>query len=93
MNPAVLGIMIPIIALMIPIVAILVSHQQKMAQIIHSNRAQVPNHELEALRTEVRELKELIHQQAIAFDSLATRQSSATAPPPIQDRLQSGGSS
>jgi len=71
----VLPFMIPILALMIPIVAILVSHQQKMAQIIHgAQRNQVPNAEIEALRREVRELKEIVHQQTIAVDGMQGRQ-------------------
>jgi len=66
-----IAILIPVIALMIPIVAILVSHQQKMAQIIHgSNRQQLPNPEVDALKREVQELKQLIHQQTIALDSV-----------------------
>jgi hypothetical protein len=77
-----IAILIPVIALMIPIVAILVSHQQKMAQIIHgANRQQVPNPEVDSLKREVQELKQLIHQQTIALDS-ATRSSSS-----IQDRM------
>ncbi|MBV6457720.1 MAG: hypothetical protein HONBIEJF_00837 [Fimbriimonadaceae bacterium] len=64
--------MVPIVALMIPIVAILTQHQRRMAEIIHANPPnQLPSPEVEALRSEIRELKSLVHQQAIAIDNLA----------------------
>jgi len=74
----ILALMIPITALMIPIVAILVSHQQKMAQIIHSNRQGADAHETAALRAEVRELKEMVHQQMLALDSYAGHRAAAS---------------
>lgn len=71
-DPAMIGIFIPIIALMIPIVAILVRHQQRMAEIIHSSHAASGPMlaEVEALRREVTELKQLLHQQTISVDNL-----------------------
>jgi hypothetical protein len=72
-----LPLLIPIIIFLIPIVAILTAHQQKMAQIMN-NRPQLPNPDVEALRQEIRELKQLIHQQAIAMDDLKLRQGVTT---------------
>ena len=80
MWPAVIALMIPVIALMIPIVAILVSHQQKMAQIVH--RGLGDNPEVSALRNEIAELKSLVHQQTITLDNMAGVHKSLDAPPP-----------
>lgn len=68
-EPGQIAIFIPIIALMIPIVGMLVRHQQKMAEIMHSSRASLP--EVEMLRREVADLKGLVHQQSIEIDSLS----------------------
>lgn len=56
----------------IPIIAILTSHQRKMAQILHDNarQAAAPSAETQMLREEIRELKALVYQQAIALDNL-----------------------
>ena len=86
----VLPLMIPIIALMIPIVAVLTKHQQRMAEIIHNNQGQnqLVGEEVAAIQKEIRELKALIHQQAIAIDNVATpRMSAPPAPESIQERL------
>lgn len=74
------ALLIPILALMIPIVAILVSHQQKMAQIIHGGGGVDTRNQIEALRAEIAHLKQLIHQQAIQMDNLLSsgRTSSAS---------------
>lgn len=70
-DVAMFALMIPILALMIPIVAILVSHQQKMAQIIHGSGGGVDaRNQIEALRGEIAQLKQLVHQQAIQMDNL-----------------------
>lgn len=67
---------IPILAILmvfgIPIIAILTSHQQKMARLFAENHqnANLSNPETQALRAEVRELKELVLQQSIALDNL-----------------------
>lgn len=76
------GIMIPIVFLMIPIVAILTSHQRKMAEIMHS-RPQVPTEEIQALRREVADLRQLVHQQAISLDG----RSNYVPAPPISEQL------
>lgn len=67
-----LALLIPITIFMIPIIAILTAHQRAMAEIMHSRKGE-PS-EIAALRQEVMELKQLLHQQAIAIDNLSTRQ-------------------
>ena len=76
----VMPFIIPIVVFMIPIVAILTHHQRKMAELLHGSRAQaLPNPEIDAMRREIAELKQLVHQQAIALDSARTS--------PIERRL------
>lgn len=67
-------VIVPFIIFMIPIVAILTKHQQKMAEIIHQNQANrnLPNPEIDALRREVSELRQLVHQQTINIDNLTS---------------------
>ena len=62
-----------------PVVSMLLRHQRKMAGMFHAQAA--PNAETHALREELRELKALVHQQAIALDTLAR-------PIPSESRLQ-----
>lgn len=65
-----LWILVPLTLFMIPIVAILTYHQRKMAEIVHRNGATpAVLEEIHALRGEVREMKMLVHQQAIVLDS------------------------
>lgn len=77
-----LALLIPIIALMIPIVAILTAHQQKMANFFQQGRAVQGNEEIAALRHEVQELREIVHQQVLALDSYASRR--PIEPPPVE---------
>ena len=82
-------LVVPVIIFMIPIVAILTSHQRKMAE-IYQQRGPQPGFDptvamqVDALRREVGELKQLMHQQAIAIDNLAPR----LMPPDVTDRLE-----
>lgn len=60
---------------MIPIVAILTNHQQKMAKLIHggqneNNMNAALLNELQAMRTEVAQLREVVNQQALAVDDM-----------------------
>lgn len=89
-RPEMFALMLPILALMIPIIAILTQHQRKMAELFHQNPQNQSNPEISALRLEVQELKQLIHQQAIAMDNLATMQARPTQPPTIQERIGTG---
>lgn len=73
----VLPYLIPIVVFMIPIIAILTTHQRKMAELIHRNPN--PNGEIDALRREVQELKEIVHQQTLAIDNISRYQLPATA--------------
>jgi hypothetical protein len=88
LNPA---IIVPILVFMIPIIAILTSHQRKMAE-IYAHQAHVqPNPEIAALRQEIQELKQLIHQQAIAMDNVTSGRVGIPQAPQIHDRMTSGG--
>lgn len=71
----VLPYLIPIIIFMIPIVAILTHHQRKMAELIHGSKGQGHSgQEIEALRREVQELKQIVHQQTLAIDNISRYQ-------------------
>ena len=78
--------LIPLVIFMIPIIAILTSHQQKMAKIIHERASIIPDQrqaqELNQLRAEIQELKSLVHQQAIAMDSMLGMRK--TEPPSVE---------
>lgn len=71
----VLPYLIPIIIFLIPIIAILTNHQRKMAELIHGSKGN-PNSagEIEALRREVQELKQVVHQQTLAIDNISRYQ-------------------
>ena len=88
LDPETIAVMIPIIGLLIPIVAILTKHQQRMAEIVHNGASKMPqSSELSALRQEVSELRQLIHQQTIALDNATSR--SAMPTPDVSSRLGS----
>lgn len=71
----ILPFVIPIIIFMIPIIAILTHHQRKMAELIHGNKGNANTQaEFEALRREVQELKEVVHQQTLAIDNISRYQ-------------------
>ncbi|HEY3781765.1 MAG TPA: hypothetical protein VGL56_11815 [Fimbriimonadaceae bacterium] len=90
-GPDILALCIPIIALMIPIVAILVSHQQKMAAIIHGGRNPQTEAEIAGLQQEIRSLQGQLHAQTIAMDELRSAilnvPPQMTAQPDIQQRV------
>lgn len=73
LDPGVIGAFIPIMGIVAGIVAILVKHQQKMAELIHQNPQ--PLADVEMLRREVAEMKQLMHQQMIQVDTLIAQQS------------------
>ena len=90
LGPETFVFLVPICALLIPIIAILTKHQIKMAAIIHgrtvdehNNVIAVPNNNSQ-LSEDVRQLRELMHQQAIALDSLRDE---VRASHSIQDRV------
>ncbi len=76
MEPEILAICIPIIALCIPIVKIISNHKLKVEEIrVRGRTTESSNrNEIEAIRSEVRELKELVHEQAIQVDTLISEQ-------------------
>lgn len=81
---------IPIVIFMIPIIAILTSHQQRMAKILHESGQHGNNAEINALRGEVQQLRELVHQQAIQVDNLIQLQTRQSVNPSqdLQSRLE-----
>ena len=89
-GPDQLGVLIPIIALIIPVVAILTKHQMKMAALIHGrtidehNNIIPMNSDTPQLSEEVRQLRELMHQQTIALDNLREE---VRASHSVQDRI------
>jgi hypothetical protein len=88
-NPGVIAMFIPILIFMIPIIAILTAHQRKMAE-IYAQQAQTQHDpEIAAMRQELRELKALIHQQAIAMDNIANGR--VSIPQSVPDRFNTGG--
>ncbi len=87
LDPGQIAVMIPIFALSIPIVAMLIKHQQRMAEIIHGTARQQGDAEIAQLRSEVYELKQLVHQQMISVDSLVSMKVKDTDTP-LQQRLE-----
>lgn len=88
----IVGPMIPIVALLIPIVVILTKHQIKMTALIHGRSVDANNNiiasrstnEQSQLTEEVRQLRELMHQQAIALDNLRDEVRGSHS---VQDRI------
>jgi len=62
---------------------IFTKHQQNMAAILRSNQAPQFNPEMAAMRQEIQELKQLIHQQAIMMDTFVSQPERA-----IQERVR-----
>lgn len=81
-----MGIGVAVLAMMIPIVAILTHHQQKMTAII--NGSQFRN-EVEALRAEVQQLRDLVSHQATQLDRLNGLQPGSEPVQPAEPTLQS----
>lgn len=82
-----LALMIPIIALLIPIVAIMSQHQQKMATLL---RGSTSDAEIQQLRMEIQQLKDLVNQQALVMDNLNTtlvRRQEIPPAPVMQERV------
>lgn len=75
-GPNILGDLIPIVAIVatfsIPVVAILTYHQRKMTELIHGrvNQQQAAQLESQRIESEMRELRQLVHQQTIAIDDV-----------------------
>ena len=76
MDHGTLALLIPILAigggLMIPIVAMMIKHQQRMAELIQQNGQTTVDPRIDALQRDMADLKDLVHQQTIALDRLAT---------------------
>jgi len=88
LNPATLGVMIPIIAMMIPIVAILSKHQREMALMMRQDQSNGLNsvlpqimHELQSLRAEVTSMKQQLNDVTLAVDDHKSLQQRLNTPP------------
>lgn len=85
LRPETLVFLIPLAALSIPIIRMLINHQTTMAQIIHGQNSDQNNQAATSqLGEEVRQLRELMHQQAIALDNLKEE---VRASHSVQDRI------
>ena len=93
-SPFIIPVFVVGIVMAIPIIAILTSHQRKMAEIHAQQGAMQREHDnqlaaqMNQLQSEVRELRELMHQQILALDdsgslrkNLETAQSKTELPP------------
>jgi hypothetical protein len=56
----------------VPLVWVLTTHQRKMAEIIHRTRENQLNANNDTVSQEVRELRQMVFQQAIALDNLTS---------------------
>jgi hypothetical protein len=84
----ILSLGIPILALLIPVVAILTAHQRRMAELMHERSAEPGMaRELQALRDEVRELRQRVDHHTIALDGVGSTPM-PVVPPPIVERTQ-----
>jgi len=75
-----------VLVFMIPIIAILTTHQRKMAELFHRGQPQQGQaDEIAALRAEISRLTQAVHQNTIAIDTLAQRQSLPPGPTLAKD--------
>ncbi|MFN3683445.1 MAG: hypothetical protein ACK41F_05860 [Fimbriimonadaceae bacterium] len=76
MEPEIVALFIPVLALMIPIVAIWTKHRQTIERmrLDAKNQKRAELEEVEKLRSEVKELKEIVFQQTLALDSFLSEQ-------------------
>jgi len=88
LDPGEMALMIPLVAMFIPIVAILVKHQQRMTEIVHGSGGVENRAEVAQLRQEVYELKQMLHQQMIAMDSLMVPPAPVRREPTLEERLE-----
>lgn len=90
-GPEMAAVLVPMMVFAIPIVAILTGHQRKMAELMRDQHNQqnnlLGNPEIQTLRSEIYELKDLVRQQTIMIDDLSMAQRA------IQTRLQDSESS
>jgi hypothetical protein len=90
--PDVLALMIPIIALTIPIVAIWTKHKYSLEELRLKRHGETSKlaEDVEGLRNDVRELRDQLHQQLIAMDSLLSTPQRGRQSEEIQTRFGAG---
>ena len=69
-----IGLASVVVIFSIPIVAILTKHQQKMAELYRDQNRPLQNHMPQANTEELAAIRQLLTQQTIAMDNLATSQ-------------------
>jgi hypothetical protein len=86
LAPAILSLMIPIVALCIPIVRIMTKHQQSMTEMFRSsnNTNGQQGQEISMLREDMRQIRELVTSQSILIDDLRSEVRGAKS---LQDQL------
>lgn len=88
MDPKLIAsVLVPMTVLLIPVIAILTRHQLRMAELIHGkgqNQVPLGQNDNGQLREEVRQLRELMHQQSITLDNLRNELRSTNT---VQDRI------
>lgn len=84
-GEAIIGLLLGGIFLITPIIFILTKHQQRMATIMRQDQAQGGSTDLQA---ELASLKEIIHQQTIAIDSISRSQAELGAQLSRQELLE-----
>lgn len=86
-------ILIPLVAIALtfgtPIIWMLLSHQRKMAEMIHgqskqANLPQTPSIEVQSLRAELAEVRDLSRQQMIVLDSMRSELQELKAKPSLE---------
>ncbi len=87
------GVVIPMMIFAIPIIAILTGHQRKMAELMQSRHAaqNLQSPEIQILRAEILELKDLVRQQAIALDTLQNKVLESRSPESTLQNLNNNG--
>ena len=85
------GIVACIAVMAVPITAILTAHQRKMAMIIHNTQQRFAQEDgqQQQLASEIRELKQMVYQQAIALDSLTNEVKKSNQQTAASDSLAS----
>jgi len=92
-SPEHIGVFIPFVIFLIPIIAILTNHQRRMAEILHRTQNQPQGNvvgEIQALRYELAQMRDLMHQQSLAIDDLKRTLPSSNLPPQPVDQSLSG---
>lgn len=81
---------VPLTALMIPIAKIISDHRRFTAELRMRGRAQEKSDEVEALRREFAELKEMVHTQMLALDRYSKLSDAHPPDEAVRERVSGG---